>query len=98
MLVENLVRGQLAVPKSAVVIRDNQEVLFRLGPENKAMWTYVNVVMSNSDSHVVAPNLDKGAELNAGDAVSYTHLDVYKRQAPGRAFQRRSDVLERDGK
>ena len=24
------------------------------------MWTYVNVVMSNSDSHVVAPNLDKG--------------------------------------
>ena len=31
VLVENLVRGQLAVPKSAVVIRDNQEVLFRLG-------------------------------------------------------------------
>ena len=69
VLVENLVRGQLAVPKSAVVIRDNQEVLFRLGPENKAMWTYVNVVMSNSDSHVVAPNLDKGAELNAGDVI-----------------------------
>ena len=69
VLVENLVRGQLAVPKSAVVIRDNQEVLFRLGPENKAMWTYVNVMMSNSDSHVVAPNLDKGAELNAGDVI-----------------------------
>lgn len=25
--------------------------------------------MSNSDSHVVAPNLDKGAELNAGDVI-----------------------------
>ena len=69
VLVENLMRGQLVVPKSAVVLRDNQEVLFRLGPEDKAMWTYVNILMSNSDSHVVAPNLDKGAELNGGDVI-----------------------------
>ena len=61
--------GQWAVPKSAVVIRANQEVLFRYGPDGKAMWTYVDVLMSNSDSHVVAPNRSKGAELNPGDAV-----------------------------
>ncbi len=69
VLVENLIPQQLVVPKSAVVIRDNQEVLFRLSPEGRAMWTYVNVLLSNSDSHVVSANTGKGAELNVGDII-----------------------------
>lgn len=69
VLVENRIPRQLVVPKSAVVIRDNQEVLFRLSPEGRTMWTYVNVLMSNSDSHVVSANTEKGAELNVGDAI-----------------------------
>lgn len=58
----------LVVPKSAVVIRDNLEVLFRY-KDGKAMWTYVHVLMSNSVSHVVTANTDRGAELNEGDMV-----------------------------
>ena len=69
VLVENLIRNQLVVPKSAVVMRDNFEVLFRYDGNGKAMWTYVNVAFSNSDSHVVAANPEKNAELNVNDVI-----------------------------
>ncbi len=67
--IENIIPGKFVVPKSAVLIRDNQEVLFRVDKENKAMWTYVHVLMANSNSYVVVPNSDKGAELNEGNIV-----------------------------
>ena len=67
--IENIIPGKFVVPKSAVLIRDNQEVLFRVDKENKAMWTYVHVLMANSNSYVVVPNADKGAELNEGNIV-----------------------------
>ena len=69
VLVENLIKNQLVVPKSAVVMRDNFEVLFRYDGNGKAMWTYVNVAFSNSDSHVVSANPEKNAELNVNDVI-----------------------------
>ena len=66
--VENSVPDQLVVPKSAVVIRDNMEVLFRY-KDGQAEWTYVNVLMSNTTQHVVEPNKDRGAEMSVGDLV-----------------------------
>lgn len=68
--VENSVPNQMVVPKSAVVIRDNLEVLFRIDEETgHSKWTYVNVVMSNTKEHVVEPNTDRGADLNVGDLI-----------------------------
>lgn len=68
--IESSVAGKLVVPKSAVLVRDDREVLFRYDPATgKAMWTYVLIEMSNSDSHAVVANADRGAELNVGDAV-----------------------------
>lgn len=69
--VENSIPNQMVVPKSAVVIRDNMEVLFRIDPEtgNTSLWTYVNVIMSNTMEHVVEPNKDRGADLNVGDLI-----------------------------
>lgn len=66
--VQNSVPDQLVVPKSAVVIRDNMEVLFRYN-EGRAEWTYVNVLMSNTTQHVVEANKDRGADLNVGDLI-----------------------------
>lgn len=66
--IENRVDGQLVVPKSAVVIRDNMEVLFRY-VDGRSLWTYVNVIMSNSTEHVVEANRDRGASLNVGDLI-----------------------------
>ena len=66
--VERPVPDRLVVPKSAVVIRDNQHVLFRYS-RGRARWTYINVLMSNSEDYVVEANLDRGAELAEGDTV-----------------------------
>lgn len=66
--VQRAVPGMLVVPKSAVVIRDNQYVLFKYS-SGHAGWTYVNILDSNSDSHAVSANVDRGATLEAGDTV-----------------------------
>lgn len=69
--IENSIPDQLVVPKSAVVIRDNMDVLFRF-EDGQAVWTYVNVLMSNTTQHVVEPNKDRGAELKEDDLVITT--------------------------
>jgi RND family efflux transporter MFP subunit len=68
VMAEEVIPSQLVVPKSAVVIRDGLEVLFRY-VDGKTVWTYVHVRASNSTEHVVAPNLERGADLNVGDTV-----------------------------
>ena len=61
--------AQLVVPKSAVVIRDGLEVLFRYGEGGKAEWVYVHTVRANSESYAVTANTDRGATLEEGDRV-----------------------------
>lgn len=68
VVVENRVEDMLVVPKSAVLIRDNLEVIFRYS-KGRAQWTYVDVLMSNGDSHAVTANTDRDADLSAGDTV-----------------------------
>ena len=67
--VERLMPDQLVVPRSAVVVRDNLDVLFTYSEDGKAHWTYVEILQSNGDSHVVRANADRGARLNEGDKV-----------------------------
>ncbi|MEG0468078.1 MAG: efflux RND transporter periplasmic adaptor subunit [Mucinivorans sp.] len=69
VFVENVILDKLVVPKSAVVIRDNLEVLFRMTPEGKTIWTYVYIEAANSDSYVVVANTDRGADLSPGDVI-----------------------------
>ncbi len=61
--------AQLVVPKSAVVIRDGLEVLFRYGEGGRAEWVYVHTVRANSESYAVVANTDRGATLSEGDRV-----------------------------
>ena len=60
--------AQLVVPKSAVVIRDGLEVLFR-HRNGKAEWVYVHTLNANSESFSVTANTDRGATLNEGDEI-----------------------------
>lgn len=70
VLVEELIPQQQVVPKSSVVMRDNQEVLFVYQPaDSTARWVYVDILMSNSDSHVVRVNQERNAELSLGDII-----------------------------
>ncbi len=68
VLVESVVPGQLVVPKAAVVLRQNQEVLFKY-TGGLAFWTYVQTIHENSDSYAVRAQPDKGGTLQAGDTV-----------------------------
>jgi len=69
VLIEKEVKGQLVVPKSAVVLRDNQEVLFKV-VAGKAYWTYIQTNMENSSSYAVIAHPDKSsATLTPGDIV-----------------------------
>ncbi len=60
---------RLVVPKSAVVIRDNMEVLFKIKSNGRAGWTYVNVDMANDSEYAVRANESRGAQLEEGDLV-----------------------------
>lgn len=66
--IEKEVKGQLVVPKSAVVLRDNKEVLFKV-VSGKAYWTYIQTTQENSGSYAVIADPDKNASLNPGDTV-----------------------------
>lgn len=65
---ETAVPDMLVVPKSAVVLRQNQEVLFKY-THGKAFWTYVQTGYENSTSYTVNAHPDKGGSLAAGDTV-----------------------------
>jgi len=68
VLIRNEVPGKLVVPKPAVLLRQNQEVLF-LYKSGEAYWTYVKIELENSDSYAVTANKDRGATLEPGDTV-----------------------------
>ena len=60
---------QFVVPKSAVVLRDNQEVLFTV-KNGKTYWTYIVTTLENSKSYAVIPHPDKSsATLIKGDTI-----------------------------
>lgn len=68
VFIEKSIGNRLVVPRSAVVIRDNLDVLFRYH-EGKADWVYVNILSANSESFAVEANIDRGASLNVGDSI-----------------------------
>ncbi len=68
VIVDKDLPAQLVVPKSAVVIRDGLEVLFR-HRNGQAEWVYVHTVGANNDSFAVTANTDRGATLEAGDEI-----------------------------
>jgi len=68
VLIKNEVEDQLIVPKTAVVLRQNQEVLF-VYKSGIAFWTYVQTQYENSDSYAVIAHPDKNGSLVPGDTV-----------------------------
>ncbi len=69
IIVKSVVENHFVVPKSAVVIRQNYPVLFKL-VDGKAFWTYIDIMYENSNSYAVQPDSEKSsANLNKGDTV-----------------------------
>lgn len=67
--IEKSVPNQFVIPKSAIVLRQDQEVLFKV-INGKAYWTYVKTTNENKDYYTVIPNPDKSsATLKVGDTI-----------------------------
>ena len=64
--IKKAIPGQLVVPKQAVVLRQNREVLFRY-TRGTAYWTYINVLDENESQYAVVAASD--ASLSAGDTI-----------------------------
>jgi membrane fusion protein (multidrug efflux system) len=64
--IKRAISGQLVVPKQAVVLRQNREVLFRF-TKGTAYWTYINVLDENEHQYSVVAA--EGATLELGDTV-----------------------------
>ncbi|WP_303925015.1 efflux RND transporter periplasmic adaptor subunit [Draconibacterium sediminis] len=64
--IKQAIADQLVVPKQAVVLRQNREVLFRY-TNGIAYWTYINVLNENENEYSV--KAAEGATLSAGDTV-----------------------------
>ena len=68
VLIEKQEPGYLVVPKASVVLRQNQEVLFKY-VNGSAFWTYVEIVLENSSSYAVEAQKNKSGILKAGDTI-----------------------------
>lgn len=66
--IESNIPGQLVVPKSSILMRQDQQVLFKF-TRGTAYWTYVQTEFENSTSYTVKPNTEKAATLRAGDTI-----------------------------
>ena len=64
--IKKVVPNQLVVPRQAVVLRQNREVLFRY-TRGTAYWTYINVLDENESQYAVTAA--EGATLASGDTV-----------------------------
>ena len=68
IILEREIKNSFVVPKDAVVLRDGFQVMFCYR-EGKAVWTYVDVVMSNIDSHVIKGSEKKQTVISEEDVV-----------------------------
>lgn len=68
VFIEDIIPNQYVVPREAVVLRQNKEVLFRV-KNGKAYWTYVTITNENSTLYTVIADIEKGATLNTGDSI-----------------------------
>ncbi|MFI3314857.1 MAG: efflux RND transporter periplasmic adaptor subunit [Rikenellaceae bacterium] len=68
LIVERDIENLFVVPKDAVVSRDGYFVVFRL-IEGKAVWTYIDIAMSNINSHVITGNAKKETTISEDDII-----------------------------
>lgn len=68
VIIEKAFPDKLVVPKSAIVLRQNQQVLFKYAGR-KALWTYVQTDMENSSFFSVVATPGKGGTLSPGDSI-----------------------------
>lgn len=68
IIIEKELDGLFVVPKDAVVSREGSFVVFKYA-DSVAVWTYVDIAMSNMESHVITGNSKKESTIEVNDII-----------------------------
>ncbi|NOU62021.1 efflux RND transporter periplasmic adaptor subunit [Marinifilum caeruleilacunae] len=72
VMIERTVKSQLVIPKSALLLRQNKQVVFTY-KEGKALWNYVKTGFENSDSYTILEGLSEGDEVIVEGSLNLAH-------------------------
>lgn len=72
VLIQNNIPNQLVVPKSAVLLRQNKEVVFTY-QDGKAFWHYVSTGQENSSSYTITDGLKADDEVIVEGNLNLAH-------------------------
>lgn len=72
VLIQNKLPNQLVVPKSAVLLRQNKEVVFT-HKDGTAIWHYVSTGQENSTSYTITDGLQAGDEVIIDGNLNLAH-------------------------
>jgi len=74
--IRNRVPEQLVIPKSALVLRQNREVVFTLRNDSVAWWNYVTTSQENSNSYAVTDGLKEGEIIITSGNLNLAHESI----------------------
>ena len=73
VFIQNPVPAQLVIPKSALVLRQNKEVVFTVHKDTIAMWNYVTSELENSNSYTITDGLRVGDTVIVSNNINLAH-------------------------
>lgn len=70
--VQRSIENQLVIPKSALVLRSNKEVVFTV-KNNEAVWNYVKIGLENSEGYIITEGLTEGDSVIYDGNLNLAH-------------------------
>jgi len=70
--VQKTLPNQLVIPKKALVLRTNRQVVFTLH-DGKAMWNYVKTSLENSTGYIITEGLNEGDVVICDGNINLAH-------------------------
>lgn len=73
VIVRNKIPDQLIIPKNAMVLRQNKEVVFTVSNDSIAIWNYVKTGHENSSNYTIKEGLEAGDTVIVSGNVNLAH-------------------------
>ena len=78
--IKNEFPDRLVIPKSAMVLRQNKEVVFTLKNDSIATWNYVKTGMENSSNYTITEGIEPGDTIITSGNINLAHESIVKIQ------------------
>jgi len=76
VLVRTEIPNQLIIPKTAMVLRQNKEVVFTVKNDSIAMWNYVKTGQENSRSYTITEGINPGDVVITSGNINLAHESI----------------------